>query len=94
MTVPLSQLIADWLPTAGWGVLNVVGDKIVPDDDKTFYIGGNLYTHIYEDKVAGISAADPEFFEKLDKYLVQKYFGQSEWHKRKGSKSRQQIWPK
>ena len=97
MTVPLSQLIADWLPIAGWGALEVKGGSIrLKDDTEIVYIGGSPHVVIHEDKVANISAADPDFFKKLDEYLVRKYFNQAEWYHRKINppKPRQQIWPK
>ena len=96
MTVPLSQLISDWLPTAGWGVLEVKGGSIrLKDNTSIVYMGGNPYVGIYEDKCAGINAADPDFFEKLDQYLVSKYFSQAAWYqeKIKPKKPRKQIWP-
>lgn len=96
MTVPLSQLISDWLPTAGWQVLEVKGSSIrLKEDASIVYMGGNPYVGIQEDKVAGINAADPEFFKKLDQYLVRKYFAQAAWHQEKiaPKKPRQQIWP-
>jgi hypothetical protein len=96
VTVPLSQLIADWLPAAGWGVLEVKGGSIrLRDDAQVVYMGGNPYVGIKDDSVAGISAADPEFFSKLDQYLVRKYFNQAEWYRHKVNppKPRHQIWP-
>lgn len=96
MTVPLSQLIADWLPQAGWHILEIKGSSIrLKDDAQVVYMGGNPYVGIGEDIVAGISAADPEFFTKLDQYLVRKYLSQAEWYKHKVNppKPRQQIWP-
>ena len=89
-------MISDWLPTAGWRVLEVKGGSIRPlDDAPIVYIGGNPYVGIKEDSCAGISAADPEFFNKLDQYLISKYFSQAAWYQEKihPKKPRQQIWP-
>jgi hypothetical protein len=96
MTVPLSQLISDWLPTAGWTILEVKGGSIVPvPEAKHTYIGGSTYTKIKDDSVGGINVADPDFFIKLDEYLTHKYLGGSAWYQAKMNprKPRQQIWP-
>jgi hypothetical protein len=94
MTVSLSQLISDWLPTAGWIRLRVVDNSIRPGRAMShIYIGSNLYVTIADDSVAGISASDPEFFAKLDQYLLRKYFSNAAWYQDKFKKARHQIWP-
>lgn len=105
MTVSLLELVKDWLETNHWNVLEVKsanssgGNRIQPkgwpqDKDALSYMN-NPFVSIYDNKVGHISAADPEFFEKLDQYLVRKYFNQSAWHQAKTNhkKPRQQIWP-
>lgn len=97
MEITLALLVKDWLEEAGWGMLEVDGSLIKPKDNAPHtYMGGSPNTRIFDDKVGGIYAADPEFFPKLDQYLTRKYFSGTAWYQEKinPKKKRQQIWPK
>lgn len=93
----LPDIIRDWLPTAGWEMLEVRGHTISPKWGAPINPALNS-THIAikEDGVGNIKAADPQFFDKLDQYLIKKYFSGSAWYQQNinPNKPRQQIWPK
>ena len=92
----LPDIIRDWLPTAGWEMLEVKHNTICPKFGAPVSPLGTTNIGIQDDRVGNILAADPQFFEKLDQFLITKYFSGAAWYQQKTypNKPRKRIWPK